>query len=423
MNTLRHVFLISILIHSQRVWSAEKILTWDDCVQTVTQNNEELKSSEKSLQAYTYLVNGAYSTFLPQVTGSLNYSYGKATTTQADPDTAYSATLTASDNLFNGFQDAARVEQAKSNREVAQITYQTTKAKISYDLKSAVSNLLYAQDSVGLAANIVERRELNLKTVQLRFVSGRENKGSLLLSKAYLEDARLDKLQADQSLNVAQSVLLKVLGQDDEATTFQLKGALPVAEPPSSASVDFKKLVLESPTYLQAVAQQSLSEAAVTIARANFYPSLSVSATAGDAGPTFYPAGTHQWFLGAAVTFPLFNGGRDFNASRSASENLKASELTRSSTLKGQTAQLKLTFVSFVQAVQRLKVSEFYVQASTVRERVSRQKYNNGLSTFDDWDVIENDLIKRQKDLLVSRRDRVLAEAAWEQLQGKGVLP
>jgi hypothetical protein len=43
--------------------------------------------------------------------------------------------------------------------------------------------------------------------------------------------------------------------------------------------------------------------------------------------------------------------------------------------------------------------------------------------TFEDWDLIETDLINRQKTELQARRDVVLAEAAFEQAQGKSVFP
>jgi outer membrane protein TolC len=57
------------------------------------------------------------------------------------------------------------------------------------------------------------------------------------------------------------------------------------------------------------------------------------------------------------------------------------------------------------------------------RADIARTKYNNGLMTFENWDIIENDLIQRQKSFLQGQRDRVVAEAAWEQAQGKGVIP
>jgi outer membrane protein len=423
MNALQKISLFIVLLSSHPGRAAEKVLTWQDCVRLISENNDDLRASERSLQSYEYQVNGAYSNFFPQVSGSLSYSQGNASTTTvpSTTETSYTASLTATENLFSGFQDMAKVSQAKSNRDVAKISYQSAKAKISYDLKSALAGFLYAQKYVSLTQNIIQRREFNLKTVQLRFETGRENKGSLLLSKAYLEDARLDNLKAMQGLYVAQSELARVLGMED-SETIGFKDKIPTAEPPPEGQLDFKKLVLETPAYQQAVAQESLATAGVSLAQAGFYPSLSLSATAGDYGATWYPD-SHRWSLGAALTFPLFNGGRDYNASRSAGESLKSSRFARAGQLKNQLVQLKNAYVDFIQALQKLKVDQAYVEASTAREKVSRQKYNNGLATFDDWDIIENDLIKRQKDLLISERDRVTFEAAWEQAQGRGVLP
>jgi outer membrane protein len=73
--------------------------------------------------------------------------------------------------------------------------------------------------------------------------------------------------------------------------------------------------------------------------------------------------------------------------------------------------------------VEKLKVDQAFLDAAKTRADIARTKYNNGLMTFENWDIIENDLIQRQKSFLQSQRDRVVAEAAWEQAQGKGVIP
>ena len=39
----------------------------------------------------------------------------------------------------------------------------------------------------------------------------------------------------------------------------------------------------------------------------------------------------------------------------------------------------------------------------------------------DDWDIIENDLITKQKTELQSELNRVNAEASWDLARGKGV--
>ena len=85
--------------------------------------------------------------------------------------------------------------------------------------------------------------------------------------------------------------------------------------------------------------------------------------------------------------------------------------------------KLKQAHAAFIEAHQKMEVDRAFSEATLAREKIARAKYNNGLLTFDNWDIIENDLINRQKASLQSQRDRVIAEAAWEQAQGKGVIP
>ena len=75
------------------------------------------------------------------------------------------------------------------------------------------------------------------------------------------------------------------------------------------------------------------------------------------------------------------------------------------------------------QAIERLKVDESFRAAAIARAEIARRKYNNGLLSFEDWDIIENDLIFRQKNYLSSLQTRVTSEAAWERDRGTGAIP
>jgi outer membrane protein len=412
MKTRFRIPLLVVALMTSPVVAAEKTFSWSELVEKTKENNEDLLSSERSLKSAEYSVKGSYYNYFPQLSASVSGNQG----TTDD----YGVSVTATQNVFSGFQDSGKVAQIKANYDLAVATLQSTRAKVSYDLKSAVADLVYAQSYVKLAKGIIERRELNLKMVQLRFDGGRENKGSLLLSKAYLEDARLDFIQANQALSVAQSRLAKILGEEG-ASNYILNGKIPMANPPDDVSVEFPKLVLETPTYRSAIAQEAVAKAALTQSESGFYPSVNLTATTNQYGSSWYPD-QNRWSVGASLTFPIFNGGRDYFSTRSAIESLKASTLNKGSALKDQIVKLKDAFAGYTQAVQKLKVDGAYVDAAEVREKISRQKYNNGLSTFDDWDIIESDLIHRQKSFLQSEHDRIVAEAAWDQVQGKGVL-
>lgn len=400
--------------------AAAEPLTWQECVRRAAQNNADLKAAQATLQSSQYQVKAAASGYFPQLNGSLGYSYGKNVGDVAASDhSAYTANLTLSQNLFRGFQDQNLLRQAQANRDLSQANYDLVKAKVSYELKAAYEGMCYAQDYLTLAQEIVGRREENLRLVQLRYESGRENKGSALLSRAYLGQARIDRLQAQDLIKVAQAQLAKVLGLGD-AEAIALADRIPTRQP--SPSLDLKTFVPQVPEYRLSLAQESASRYALEIARASFYPSLDLSGILGTHSSTFFPD-DGRWQFGLTLSFPFFNGGKDYYSAKNASASLSAATFNRHSLERQLLAKLTQTASAYLEAVEQEKVSQDFMEAARVREQIARAKYNNGLLSFDDFDIIENDLIARQKSAVQSRRDRVIAEAVFEQASGQGVLP
>jgi outer membrane protein TolC len=172
---------------------------------------------------------------------------------------------------------------------------------------------------------------------------------------------------------------------------------------------------------MTAIGQEDSAKASVTVAASNFYPSLNLTGTVGKFGPEFYPD-QDRWSLGVTLSLPIFTGGRDYYGYKSAVSSRAAATYNIPKVRKDTLDKLKQAFVAFVEAVEKLKVDTSFKYAAQVRAEIARKKYNNGLLTFEDWDIIENDLITREKTYLQSRRDRGLSEASWEQAQGKGVI-
>ena len=85
--------------------------------------------------------------------------------------------------------------------------------------------------------------------------------------------------------------------------------------------------------------------------------------------------------------------------------------------------ELEQTFADFQDRLGNATVQEEFVRTANVRAEIGQNLYTNGLLSFEDWDLIENDLITAQKNQIRSLRDLVVAEAAWEQTQGKGAIP
>jgi outer membrane protein TolC len=394
-------------------------LTWEESVRQAAAVNPDLRAARDNLRATEMDVRGAGSGFLPKLTGSVakTDTTTASTVTSATPD--YSAALTASQNLFAGFRDQASVAQARANRVVAEANLRSARARLSFDLKSAFAALRSAEDALTLSADILQRREQNLRLVELLYESGRENKGSLYLSQATLSQARFESLQAEQALRVAQAQFARALGRDDPQA-MRLAGEVPIAAPPKQ--VDFVRAVQDTPDQQRAVAQVEAAKAGVNIATSTFWPSLDLNGTASRTGNDWFPEDRRN-SVSLNLTVPIFSGGKDYYGARSAGAKESAAEATQEGLMRQLRAQLEQSHAGYVQAVAKLSVDEDFHKAATARSEIARSKYRNGLMSFEDWDLIESDLINRQKAVLQSRRDRVTAEAAWEQALGNGIIP
>ncbi|MGZ3713289.1 MAG: TolC family protein [Bdellovibrionota bacterium] len=396
-------------------------ISWPEAVEIAKKNNPELAAADATLRAAGAQIGSARAGFFPKVSGSLSATRANSVVgnTSLPASNTYSAALTGSQNIFTGLADAARVDQAKANADSAEQEAKITKARISYELKTAFESFLYAQEYSAQTLEIMKRRKENLRLVQLRFDGGRENKGSVLLSQAYLSQAELDNLQAENTKRSAAADFARTLGLEEDPN-LKLTGQVPLTEP--GKREEFKSLALASPNYIQSLAQERSADAGITVAKSGFFPSLDLTGSYGRNDTVFFPRTADRWSTSLTLSIPLFSGGRDYYATKAAAANWESASLKAQDSARAQNAVLTDAFVAYQESAAKLKVDQGFRDAATVRAEIARTKYNNGLQTFEDWDTIENDLITRQKAYLQSKRARVTAEAAWEQAQGIGVL-
>lgn len=402
-------------------------LSWNQCVELLRQNNAEYKAAEWTYRSTEAQELGAASGFYPSLAGALNYNQTKNSTagetfpSSTVSGSSYSASLSLSQNLFAGLKDSYKTSQARANSRVAQAQFQISKAKISNDFINAYQNYLTSLESQKLAQNIVQRRQDDLRMVQLRFESGRENKGSALLSQAYLEQAQYELMQARHATELSQISLAYFLGVPSEDIN-RVSDPVPSHVDPRE-TVNFEELANQTPEHQQILATVDANLAGIGVARSNFFPSLSLTGTVGRNGPDFFPDQTDRWSVGASISIPLFDGGRDVSAVQAATATRNSSLSHRQTVDQDTVTSLKQAYQKYLESIEKLKVDETFQKAALVRAEVARSQYNNGLISFTDWDQIENDLITRQKSYLQSKKDRVLSESAWKQAQGQGVLP
>ena len=427
MNCIK-IILISFLIIPSFLWGAQ-VLTFENCIELALDKNTELKSAQSTLYSFENKEGGARYNFFPQLSADIVNDRGENvgllrtvdnTTSSKTKTNTYSALLTLRQNVFNGLADMAGTDKAGANTKASGQSLIITKAKLSFDLKNSFEGLRFAKEYQKLTKEIINRRKENLNIVELRYHNGMENKGSVLLSRATLEQAEYDNLVARNAERVSTAALARAIGLDEFAD-ITIKGEVPVSEPPSTP--DFKQLAQQTPYYQEAVFKEEGAQAGKVVARSEFFPKFNIFATAGEQGNYLWPEDQRRWSLGFTLTLPFFNGGRDYYGTKSAVNTWAASVSNRIEASRDILQKLEKAYADFIEAVVRNNVNYSFMEASKLRAEIARRKYNNGLLIFDDWTIIEDKYVSDSKTYLLSKRDKIFAEANWEYAQGKGVIP
>ncbi len=82
---------------------------------------------------------------------------------------------------------------------------------------------------------------------------------------------------------------------------------------------------------------------------------------------------------------------------------------------------LEQSWKSFQDARQMVVVKKKFLDAAMERSSIANAQYSNGLIPFNEWVIIENNLVNAKKEFLNAGADLLIAEAQWIQAKGEGL--
>jgi outer membrane protein TolC len=181
---------------------------------------------------------------------------------------------------------------------------------------------------------------------------------------------------------------------------------------------DFEILAKNNPSFQQLAAQVNSADFGVKAAYANFAPTLSGSASANKNDSRWAPH-DDQWNLGLSVSMPVFEGGlriAQVEQAKAALNQLKANE---KSTRDGLIFTLEQTWALLQDAIENVKVQKEILVATEERSKIAQAQYSIGFMTFDNWTIIEDNLVSAKNTYLSAQAAALLAEANWIQAKGE----
>lgn len=385
-------------------------LTWPAAFQLAEQNNDQIKSAQKQLDASNWSYYKAYGNFLPQVSASV--STGNSVSADGSSD-RYSYGISASQSIFKGLSNYYNLRSAELNLAYDRLNLQKTKSDVFYSVRLAFTDLFLSQQTVEVQQQIKKDRTANARMIKLLYDSGKEDKGNYLRTQAQMIEADHNVIAAQRELELTQLKLDQLIG----CGTVVAEGpgeVQPVDKP------DLDKLLKNSPAYLMAV--NKLAQAQITSDKTigEYLPSVSLSAGWQKSGSTWPPeSSSRSWSLSASI--PIFPGGTNIADSFINGLLLDKAKTDLAQSQKDIYFNIKSAYINLEDKIESYAIQKLYLEASQERSRIVQVKYLNGLASYNDWDQIQNDYISNRNSLINSNWQALTAEADWYKSYGEWI--
>jgi multidrug efflux system outer membrane protein len=311
-------------------------------------------------------------------------------------------------------QQYLQTEEAQRSAQIALIAEVATQY---FALREAAEQLALARQTLDLVA---ESYRLNT----LSFEVGQIDALDLRTAEGQLQNAQINVLTYERQASQSENQLVLLIGAP-------LPADLPPAEPfgspdvladvPAGLPAD---LVLRRPDILEAEHALLAANANVGVARAAFFPSISLTGSAGrtsDAlGSLLGSGGTSVLSLAPQLTLPLFNAGsnRANLAAAEAATQIEVASYER--TIQTAFREVADALVATSSYAQEIEAQEAAVLAQTQRFTLADERYRQGDDSYLTVLQAQQDLYSAQQGRLRAQRNRASSQISLYRALGGG---
>jgi multidrug efflux system outer membrane protein len=241
-------------------------------------------------------------------------SLGLPDGTAVAPANAYQAKLSASYELDLFGRVGASVSAAQADAAGSEATYKSVLLALQADVAQTYFRIRALDAELATLARNVDLRAQSVKVSQSRFDNGDIGEFDLVRAKAELASARSEAIGLERQRVQLEHALAVLLGKPAALFAAAANPLLEVAMLPSVPAGLPSELLERRPDVTAAQRAMVASNARIGVARSAMFPALNLSASGGgEAGAlsNVLAWSSRSWVLGALMSMPIVDGGRN----------------------------------------------------------------------------------------------------------------
>lgn len=296
-------------------------------------------------------------------------------------------------------RNKASYAAARSDAAAARLDFAQAALTLSTDVADAYATLAKLFAERGVQEQALAVRQQTAMLTNDRVVSGLDTQAELKQSQSAVPAARADLAATDEQIALTRNRLAALLGKgpDRGLTIAAPRVTLARRSVPADATTN---LIGRRPDIVAARTRVESEASRIKVARADFYPSVKLSATIGFQAlglGSLFKSGSSFGSASPAISLPIFRGGELQGKYRSARASYDEAVATYDRTVTDAYRAVADALASQRSVDMQLAEQRQSLDAAQAAYGVARQRYQGGLSRFVDVLTAQDRALQSQR--------------------------
>jgi len=299
----------------------------------------------------------------------------------------FSAGLSLRQSIYQGGKVFTALAIAKLYRKYAAAGLDQARAEVIYNAEVLFYRTILARSQLDVLQKALEANTYNLDIVEKKYSQGTVSEYEVLRARVEKNNLLPQILQAESDVRLAEKRLKSFVGIDleKEITTVDNETDTTLSNlPPLPQVVD--TALAERPEMQKADYLEQITDKAIKVARAEFWPSLEAVGSYGwqaqsDAF-TLDENNTSSLTAGLRLSIPIFSGGKRFGDVTQRKAQHNQVKLAAAQSRDDVRLQVEAAYDQLVQAKKALDIQGTNIDEAQEGLRIANLRYESGVGTL-----------------------------------------
>ena len=296
-------------------------------------------------------------------------------------------------------------DQALENYLAQQESQRSTHIALVASVANAYLTLLAAQDLLTLSQQTLQTEQESYELTSKKFNLGAASDMELAQGKTTLESARVSQAQYQRQVAQDKNALMLLIGGNLPADLQQTRALDDVALTPIPVGAP-SSLLQQRPDVLAAEHSLKAANANIGAARAAFFPTITLTATAGSASnelSSLFDSGNGTWLFMPKLSLPIFDGGKRTADLDVAEIEAKKAVASYEQSIQSAFREVADGLVAQQSYQQQLAAQQALVEANQRYFDLAEKRYQQGVDSYLTRLDAQRSLFSAQQSLIATR--------------------